>query len=191
MPTGVYFRTVEYRQKQREAMLRRINPGKNKSDATKRKISEAQRGKTKSDSFKEKCRQRMIGVAFFRGRKHRPESIALIKERNSGQNHYNWRGGIAFNKNQYSVSLRRKKNGFSTELFNLLMEKQKGLCAICEIKLSTGLIPTSACADHCHATNEPRGILCKKCNLLLGHAKDDIRILKKAISYLSFWKGIS
>ena len=38
--------------------------------------------------------------------------------------------------------------------------------------------------DHSHITNEVRGLLCSKCNSLLGMANDDIEILKKAIEYL-------
>ena len=30
----------------------------------------------------------------------------------------------------------------------------------------------------------PRGLLCNSCNLLLGHAKDNVQILKSAIRYL-------
>jgi Recombination endonuclease VII len=39
--------------------------------------------------------------------------------------------------------------------------------------------------DHDHVTDEPRGLLCPNCNLLLGHAHDSAEILAKAISYLT------
>lgn len=38
--------------------------------------------------------------------------------------------------------------------------------------------------DHCHDTNRVRGILCARCNMLLGHAKDNPVILEAAIRYL-------
>lgn len=38
--------------------------------------------------------------------------------------------------------------------------------------------------DHCHETNYVRGSLCRKCNLALGHANDDINILKSMITYI-------
>lgn len=38
--------------------------------------------------------------------------------------------------------------------------------------------------DHCHTTNDIRGLLCRHCNLLLGHAKDRVVVLQAAIRYL-------
>lgn len=38
--------------------------------------------------------------------------------------------------------------------------------------------------DHCHTTSKVRGLLCHSCNLVLGHSKDNISLLEKAISYL-------
>lgn len=39
--------------------------------------------------------------------------------------------------------------------------------------------------DHNHSNNALRGILCHNCNLVIGHAKDSIDILRKAIDYLT------
>jgi hypothetical protein len=38
--------------------------------------------------------------------------------------------------------------------------------------------------DHCHKTNKLRDLLCHQCNSFLGHAKDNINILQKAVQYL-------
>ena len=40
------------------------------------------------------------------------------------------------------------------------------------------------CIDHCHTTGVIRGILCKNCNHVLGHARDSIQTLERAIEYL-------
>ena len=42
-----------------------------------------------------------------------------------------------------------------------------------------------AFVDHCHDTKKVRGLLCAKCNTLLGMAKDDVSILQNAITYLT------
>ena len=39
--------------------------------------------------------------------------------------------------------------------------------------------------DHCHKTNQLRGLLCDQCNNLLGRAKDNTETLKNAIKYLT------
>jgi len=65
--------------------------------------------------------------------------------------------------------------------YNTLLFKQGGGCAIC------GKSPdqvTSFHVDHCHDTGRVRGLLCAKCNLLLGHADDSTQRLRRAIAYL-------
>lgn len=61
---------------------------------------------------------------------------------------------------------------------NQAHEMRKGkTCEICgdDVKLVI---------DHCHETGYLRGVLCNRCNILLGAAKDDVAILAKAIQYL-------
>jgi hypothetical protein len=58
---------------------------------------------------------------------------------------------------------------------------QEHKCVICKEKLQFGHL---SAIDHCHKTGKVRGILCRSCNLLLGHAKDSIETLKSAQEYL-------
>ena len=58
---------------------------------------------------------------------------------------------------------------------------QEEACAICGYpQFSEDLS-----IDHCHETGEVRGLLCKHCNLGLGHFRDDPERLKAAIDYLN------
>ncbi len=78
--------------------------------------------------------------------------------------------------------------GIGLEDFNVMLAAQGGVCAICEKQESashpiTGA-PRSLAVDHCHSTGKIRGLLCSRCNSILGHALDDVEILRRAIAYL-------
>ena len=71
--------------------------------------------------------------------------------------------------------------GLSVEAWNEMLARQDGRCAICRKVPSGSRRPH---VDHCHATGEIRGILCHKCNLMIGPAGDSEEILEAAIKYL-------
>ena len=75
----------------------------------------------------------------------------------------------------------KRKYGVSLETYFVLFEEQKGRCALCGEALAHG---QSTCLDHDHASGKVRGLVHRRCNLLLGFAKDSISILEKAVSYL-------
>jgi hypothetical protein len=61
------------------------------------------------------------------------------------------------------------------------VKKHSGVCDICHKPESiTGTLHV----DHCHETNNIRGMICNNCNTGLGHFQDSIENLKNAISYL-------
>jgi hypothetical protein len=69
-----------------------------------------------------------------------------------------------------------------------LWEAQGGTCALCETPLELDSTQPGQAdvvhVDHCHSTKGVRGLLCRHCNLLLGHAKDRVVVLEAAIRYL-------
>lgn len=76
--------------------------------------------------------------------------------------------------------------GITPEDYYKMFYKQNGLCAICgkpESAKRRGKTVRLA-VDHDHETNIIRGLLCTKCNLMIGYAKDNITILASAIRYL-------
>lgn len=66
------------------------------------------------------------------------------------------------------------------QTFNSLLAQQNNTCAIC----ATSATDQKMVIDHCHTTNLDRGVLCNRCNLGLGHFKDDTVYLTRAILYL-------
>ena len=66
--------------------------------------------------------------------------------------------------------------------FQNLMNKQQGCCKICGKDFSE--LKRRANIDHDHKTSKVRGLLCDKCNVLLGRVKDDQKYLHNAAAYL-------
>lgn len=76
----------------------------------------------------------------------------------------------------------KSKYNLTLEQYNEILEKQRGMCAICETdKCKSGRYFT---VDHSHKTSKVRGLLCGNCNSGLGMFSDNIDFLKRAISYL-------
>lgn len=68
------------------------------------------------------------------------------------------------------------------EIYDTFFAEQKGLCAIC--KEPSPPEGPAFHIDHDHASGEVRGLLCRRCNWLLGHAEDSVDRLNAAIDYL-------
>jgi hypothetical protein len=77
---------------------------------------------------------------------------------------------------------RLKKSNFTPEMFLERLIEQGNVCAICGIDKAGGRGDFHA--DHDHKTSKPRGVLCHKCNVGLGHFNDDIEIMQIAIEYI-------
>ena len=79
-----------------------------------------------------------------------------------------------------------KKYGLTLEQYDSMLKSQNYACKICKEgstkhpKYKDG----SFSVDHCHQTGKVRGLLCTRCNLVLGKVADSIWILKSAIDYL-------
>lgn len=70
--------------------------------------------------------------------------------------------------------------GISLTVYNEMLAKQDGKCAICSRECTTG---RSLAVDHCHSTGKIRGLLCQGCNTSIGRLYS-VELLKSAIKYL-------
>lgn len=77
---------------------------------------------------------------------------------------------------------RLKRYGLTPEQYKALLASQGGCCAICSADEPGRGYRWRI--DHCHETKVVRGLLCNKCNLMLGLAKDRTNVLTKAVEYL-------
>jgi hypothetical protein len=88
----------------------------------------------------------------------------------------------------YYAQMRHKYNISKDELQELL-NKQNYSCAICS--RSQDDLEYRLYLDHCHNTNQNRGLLCRECNSGIGHFKDNPLFLFKAIRYLQLYNNIT
>jgi hypothetical protein len=104
----------------------------------------------------------------------------------SGNKNPRWKGGISKN-NQHVKKILRKNflkryHNITPKEYAYLVKKQHGKCLICKTKQKTLFI------DHNHKSNHIRGLLCLRCNSALGFIREDIKIAKRIIKYLEFYR---
>ena len=92
------------------------------------------------------------------------------------------------NKDRILDEHRFRSYGVTKEGYEQMFEDQDGKCAICKRGESaranlTGKVRALA-VDHCHLTGHVRGLLCRTCNLGIGHFDDNLEFLKEAVKYL-------
>jgi len=81
---------------------------------------------------------------------------------------------------------RLRKFGLTDASWQVMSDAQGGVCAVCrrpETAVLYGVVKTLS-VDHCHVTGLNRGLLCSRCNPMLGYAEDNIETLEAAIAYL-------
>ena len=81
----------------------------------------------------------------------------------------------------------KRRYNVTPQQYEAMLEAQDYKCAICgkdaaDNKRGGKLDPLHI--DHCHKTKKIRALLCHTCNTGLGHFKDKIDILMKAVQYL-------
>ena len=82
------------------------------------------------------------------------------------------------------------RDGFKTsaravltkDQYQALIDATYGLCPGCDCHYST--FKRKFCVDHDHETGIIRGLLCTRCNLLLGYALDNPQTLRNLAMYL-------
>ena len=82
----------------------------------------------------------------------------------------------------FAIEIKRTY-GISLDFYKNLLEKQNHCCAICFQKETSK--NGRLFIDHDHSTGQVRGLLCLKCNTILGMARDNPQVLISCIKYLS------
>jgi hypothetical protein len=95
---------------------------------------------------------------------------------------------------EYYRELNRKcKYKLAAGAFAAILSSQGSCCAICKTETPGGQGSFhvdhnhECCPGHKSCGSCVRGILCNRCNLLVGHANDSVPILLSAATYISSW----
>lgn len=130
-------------------------------------------------------------------RAHRAKNIERIRKRdqqywanNSASKSKKNRRTYVKHSESRKASARRYKickiYGSTEAAIDELFKQQKNKCGICKLvfgspKATKGTKPH---IDHCHTTGRVRGILCGRCNVLIGMALENPKILAAAAKYV-------
>lgn len=74
--------------------------------------------------------------------------------------------------------------GLTVNAYNELLVVQQNKCAVCMTLLDSSTAANTPHIDHCHYTEKVRGILCTRCNIMLGMSLDDVTTLLRGAQYL-------
>lgn len=113
---------------------------------------------------------------------------AFHRSRNTKDGRHSWCAGCATaaqkasRERNYTPEQKRKwqlktRYGLTVEGVDALLAKQHGKCGICDVTLVKYHV------DHCHQTRRVRGLLCHRCNLMIG-GLDDPDFRAHAIAWL-------
>lgn len=73
--------------------------------------------------------------------------------------------------------------GISPIDYQEMFDAQNGVCAICKQPESRRK-NKHLCIDHCHTTNAVRGLLCSRCNSVLGQIYENLETAQALVSYI-------
>lgn len=116
----------------------------------------------------------------YNSRKEWREQYVLKNREQINANKREW---AKKNREKIQNTDRKRRYGVTKSVYKQTLVEQNNNCTICIKKLDLNK-PRAVHTDHNHATGKFRGILCHNCNHILGHAKENIEILKLAIEYI-------
>ena len=85
-------------------------------------------------------------------------------------------------KRSYTNTKLKKNYGITIDDYDQMLEDQNGGCAICSRPNKHG---RRLCVDHDHSTGRVRGLLCDRCNAVIGYMYDDVKLFERITKYLT------
>lgn len=134
------------------------------------------------------CQVRKINSAFVKNRS-RPDGLGTYcKECNTKRSRHSARKHPEKVDGSARRHLLRRYYGITPEIYQELLDKQNGNCAICNRHHSHFKIRLAV--EHSHATGEIRGLCCSYCNRGLSAYHDKPEYFRAAAAYLEQGTGL-
>jgi len=128
----------------------------------------------------EKVRRASLAVSKRYAERHKELLIARRKT-NYAANREKFRAKAALQRIKHPDAHSRRRYGITLAERTTMLEAQGNACAICKRTEPGG---RGWHIDHSHHTGKVRGILCARCNVVLGMAEDSVDTLASAADYL-------
>jgi hypothetical protein len=87
-----------------------------------------------------------------------------------------------------AIDKRFRRYGVTKQWYDQRLSEQEHSCAACGVHTSNYSRSRYFDVDHCHTTGRPRGLLCNRCNMVLGQVDDDPAVLKQIARYIKRFK---
>jgi hypothetical protein len=105
-----------------------------------------------------------------RPNRYRRSDCKYCRSEKSKEYHRSKRGQENYFQRTYNISLVD---------WDRMFHEQEGTCAICNEEFGDKI-----CVDHNHETKEVRGLLCERCNILVGYLESFEDLLQSANDYI-------
>jgi hypothetical protein len=135
-----------------------------------------------------KCRKIKNQTSFYRDNSRKDKLYPCCKQCENLRSSKRRKNPLTKEETRYRWL--KSKYKLSREAYFEIVNIQNSRCAICQDKIEN-FSPSKKkgqkkyfVVDHDHRTGKNRGLLCKPCNSGIGHLRDSICILEKAIVYL-------
>lgn len=118
-------------------------------------------------------------AAAWRARRRAENPERYLAENARRQREYNAR-----NPDRVRAVNLKAKYGITLDDYAEILQAQDNVCGCCGGDFKLDKNKRGRHIDHDHATGRVRGIVCFKCNYILGRVDKDVEILKRAVAYL-------
>lgn len=131
-------------------------------------------------SWQAKNREKVKATKRRSRQKHQDRANAYNREWRAQNPEYHAQWQKENRHRLYGYRLRTVYN-ISGERYADLLANQGGVCGICNTPPNGKPLGV----DHCHGTQEIRGLLCNRCNMAIGAFRDNRRLMTSAMKYLA------